>query len=167
MAHIEPKAGSISVMEMLEKGLETLAADIYEVAETCVNKADPVMERAYKGALSSSYSPAAHMTATTPAKDNDLGVYSVSRPVGHKMNKKQRTSLHMLAAFYESGVSDHIVKSWHGSGIPYHHPGWIGKNFKRPAPHPFHANAVAAAEAPTTKVVIDTFNEEVNRIINL
>lgn len=160
MAHIEPMKGSENVLADMDKAFGNLVRDIDIVAQRCINKADPVMEAAYKGALAGSYAPAAHMTATTPAKRNDLGNYSVSRPVGHKMNKKQVSRYAMLAAFFEHGVPAHTIKN--GFGIPgnaIRHPGW-------PYKKPFHDNAVHAAEGPTTVAVEQAFSEEIDRIMN-
>lgn len=154
MAHLEPMG--LDALEEMAKGLQQFADQVFEVAEKCITEASPVMERAYMGAVGKVSSEIAASTSTTPAKQNALGEYAVSRPVGFNAHGVRYAA---LAAYFEYGTKAHDIPYTDRNGVKrvMHHPGTPRKSW--------HATAVSAAEAPTTAVVKRVFEQEVSRLI--
>lgn len=154
MAHLEPKG--VDALEAMAEELQELADQVIQVAQKCITEASPVMERAYMGAVGSVSGEVAASTATTPAKENSLGVYAVSRPVGFNSNGVRYAA---IAAYFEYGVKAHKIPYTDKNGVKrvMYHPGIKKRSW--------HATAVSAAEAPTKAVVERVFDQEVKRLV--
>lgn len=154
MAHLEPMG--LDALDQISKGLKGLEAETEEVAKKCINKASPIGERAYKGAMTGTGGLPARVALavdTLKAKENFWGIYTVSRAVGTSPTTGTRYAA--IAAYYNYGAPEHY---------PYRNTS--GKKISIQATHWFDA-AVSAAEGPVTESVNKTFDREVKRLIKL
>ena len=126
------KAVSVGFDE-LDAMFRKLADENEAAAKRAVNAATPILEaatRATVAAVSSTYGTGrlAASFAATPAKRNDLGVYSVVRPVGSR-----------------DGHDYAERASWLEYGAV--RPRWAGFYAGKTAPHPWRSASVEAARS--------------------
>jgi len=156
MAHIEPMG--LEGLDKIHTGLRALTTGIDKIVIDCLDKAAPVGERAYKGALQGSGLPRRVSTSvdTLKPKKNDLGVYTVSRAIGFR--EKDGLRYAALAAYFEYGTKEHTIKRRLHTGTV------VDQKISGMASRPWHSAAVSAAEGPVTKIVQETFYEKVKEL---
>lgn len=137
----------VTGIDELMKQLNTLSnqQSVETICKIAVNKAVTVSESAVKSSLASaeqawdSDTNIAGSVASTPAKVNSYGVFSVSRPTGYHIGKsKKHISNAALAAFLQYGS------------------GGTGKR----EPHPWREKAVSASENKCFEIMEETLKQE-------
>lgn len=124
-----------------------------EFAIKAVNKAAPVLEKHARDAVraSSNSDALAESFSMTPAKENDLGVYSVVRPTGEFNDKLSNAD---LAAQFEYGRKG----------------GYKRHEMKRPAtemkPRPWRDKAINGARAECERIMEHEVYKAVDEAVN-
>lgn len=145
MAHL--RITGIDVWDDVLKGL----GHPEKIAKEAINAAVPILEKTTRAAVkaSSNSDKLAQSFTRTPAKENNLGVYSVVRPTG---DFNEDLSNEDLAAQFEYGRKGDYLRS----------------GMQRPAtamrPRPWRAKAINSARAECEKIMEETIYREVDKL---